>query len=300
MPLFHLPDMNWFEFEVLSQLLRREKYGNEILTNLNLKFKMESTSSGKLYPALQKLERKEYITRVKRKGETGEKGVTRGVERVYFSITDLGRSELANVTRYSSVSFIQGFLNVLQKEASRKVYEIIKEVSGPSPKCGIARICKESGIEEVFMGIEEMHSTKFFFLEMAIDGKVACSSVPENPTIDVTYIPSKIDDIPLKDGYLDAIVVVMLLHDLDEWEPLIAEGTRILRPGGIFVVVDFARFDSYVLEALMQEVHKLHKREEKLMGLPLADVASSLSKHLEEVKTERLKEILLAYGRKPN
>ncbi|MEA3559566.1 MAG: methyltransferase domain-containing protein [Candidatus Thermoplasmatota archaeon] len=298
MPPFHLPDMNWFEFEVLSQLLSREKYGNEILMDLNLKFEMGSISSGKLYPALHKLEKRGYIKRTKKKGETGKKGVTRGVERVYFSITKFGRSELENVTRYTSVSFIHGFFNILQKEASKKVYEIIERSVGPSPNCGIARICMESGMEKVFMEMDELHNARFFFLEMSIEGGVACTSIPENPIIDVTYIPSKIDDIPLKDGYLDAIVVTMLLHDLDEWEPLITECVRTLRPGGIFVVVDFARFDSYVLESLMQEVHKLHKREEKLMGLSLADVSSSLSKHLEDVKTERMKEILLAYGRK--
>ena len=58
-----LPDLNWFEFEVLSQLMGKQMYGNEILALLNQKFGEGSISSGKLYPVLQKLERKGFIER---------------------------------------------------------------------------------------------------------------------------------------------------------------------------------------------------------------------------------------------
>ena len=52
-----LPDLNWFDFEVLSHLLGENRYGHELLVLLNKKFGEDAVSSGKLYPALQKLER---------------------------------------------------------------------------------------------------------------------------------------------------------------------------------------------------------------------------------------------------
>ncbi len=111
-----------------------------------------------------------------------------------------------------------------------------------------------------------------------------------------TYLTSKIDDIPLKDGYLDVLCAAMLFHDLDDWGPLIKEVERVLRPGGMFVVVDFARFDSYIMEAMMQHFHKAKCEKEKLLGLGAEELDEALSGYFKDVKTERMKDIILAYG----
>jgi DNA-binding PadR family transcriptional regulator len=86
---FQFPNLNWFEFEILTQLMSQRRYGNEILLELNCKFGPGSFSSGKLYPALQKLEKKHYIKRVKEKKKAA--GVIRGVDRVYFTLTPDGK-----------------------------------------------------------------------------------------------------------------------------------------------------------------------------------------------------------------
>ena len=294
-----LPDMNWFEFDILSQLFIRRKYGNEILNDLNMKFGKGSISSGKLYPALQKLEKKGYIKRVvKTKDDHGEKG-TRGVERVYFTITSSGIRELENATTYSVNSLFHGMLNKLQMEVAERVFEIISGSIGTSFKCGMVKHDLEKNLEMVFSKMDQFNDVDFYFL--TIPCMHAEIDIEHGPSYmdNSTYLPSKTDDIPLRDGYLDALCAAMLLHDLDEWDEFLREGARVLRPGGMFVVVDFAKFDSYILEAMMRHFHRKRDEDDVLLGLDRDTLKEALSRHLEDVDTERMKEIIIAYGRKP-
>ncbi len=293
-----LPDMNWFEFDILSQLFIERKYGNEILNDLNMKFGEGSISSGKLYPALQKLEKKGYIKRTPIPKEDHRDKGTRGVERVYFTITSSGIKELENATTYSINSLFHGMMNRLQMEVAERVFEILSGSMGASFKCGIIKHDQEKNLEMIFSRMDQFNDVDLYFLVIPCMHSAVHVEHGRSSMENFSYLPSKIDDIPLKDGYLDVLCATMLFHDLDDWDPLLKEVKRVLRPGGIFVVVDFARFESYIMEAMMQHFHKARCEEEKLLGLRAEELEEALSGFFKDVKTERMKDIILAYGKK--
>ena len=70
--------------------------------------------------------------------------------------------------------------------------------------------------------------------------------------------------LPLPDGSFDAVVIHQVLHYADRPAAVIAEAARVLRPGGLLVVVDFA---PHVLEFLRDE-HAHHR-----LGFADAEVA---------------------------
>src|SRR5690242_952744 len=70
--------------------------------------------------------------------------------------------------------------------------------------------------------------------------------------------------LPLADASFDAVVIHQVLHYADRPAEAIAEPARVLRPGGMLVVVDFA---PHALEFLLEE--HAHRR----LGFTDADVA---------------------------
>jgi DNA-binding PadR family transcriptional regulator len=290
------PNLNWFEFEILTQLMAQKKYGNEIMLELNCKFGPGSISSGKLYPALQKLEKKHYIKRVKEKKKA--KGVIRGVDRVYFTLTVEGKKELEKAIFFSSTSMINELMFQLQLEVTERAYKIITGSLDDPHNIGLVVSGPGLGAEYVLERYKPIKKFKFFAFELGGEPEPDNTVKSEPVGMDITFIPAKDDDFPLKSNYLDAVVFVMVLHTCDDWEPLLKESARILKPGGILMIMDFAKFDSYILEALMRNVMTWRRGPPKDMGLDRKKVKDSLIPYIKNIKTERMKEIILVYGKK--
>lgn len=55
-------------------------------------------------------------------------------------------------------------------------------------------------------------------------------------------------DLPYKDGVLDFVYSSHLIEDFEDWNPVIAEWSRVLKPGGHLVILlpDHERFRLYV------------------------------------------------------
>ncbi|WP_339164628.1 PadR family transcriptional regulator [Siminovitchia sp. FSL W7-1587] len=72
---------------LLSLIAQRDLYGYEIIKTLKqLSDKAYEMSEGTLYPALRRLERKQWVTSYWSETQVGR--------RKYYSITDLGKKEL--------------------------------------------------------------------------------------------------------------------------------------------------------------------------------------------------------------
>jgi DNA-binding PadR family transcriptional regulator len=293
---FQFPNLNWFEFEILTQLWAQKKYGNEILLELNCKFGPNNISSGKLYPALQKLEKKHYIKRVKEKKKAT--GVIRGVDRVYFTLTPDGKKELEKATFYSSTSLINGLLFQLRMEVTERAYEIITGTIENPVNVGLVIGGPGQGMEHILERVKPLTELKFFALELGGEHEHDDITKSEKSNLDISFIPAKDDDLPLKSNYLDAVVLISVFHYRKNWKPLLKESARILKPGGILMIIDFAKFDSYILEAMMKSVLTWKDQPPEDMGLDKEKVVDSLKPYLKNIKTEKMKEIILVYGKK--
>lgn len=75
---------------LLSQISKMDMYGFEIVKNLQLKSNnLYKMSEGTLYPALQRLEQKKYLSSYWGNADAGGR-------RKYYSITEEGKKELLN------------------------------------------------------------------------------------------------------------------------------------------------------------------------------------------------------------
>lgn len=64
----------------------------------------------------------------------------------------------------------------------------------------------------------------------------------------VKFMQATADDLDFADGFFDYVVSVMVLHHLEKLQPALKEMARVLRPGGMLIVVDYLPKASHELE----------------------------------------------------
>jgi DNA-binding PadR family transcriptional regulator len=291
------PDMNWFEFEVLSQLMWEDRYGNQILQVLEERLGSDVVYSGKVYPALQRLEKKGFI---ERKKLTGKGASARGVDPIYYSLTKKGSAELKKTTMHTVIAFFEGVLATLRYKVAERALELIAESQEPPYKAGIAILGSVRQVGEDAMKMLNSFEDLEPILIM-VDGLCGkCSLCMENlpGTAGMMTMRAAVDDVPLKDDYLDVLAAVTLYKEGKEWEDFMREALRTVRPGGLVLMVEFGKFNSYILEEIMNSIHKHSGAACNLEELDEATLTVPLKGILKDVKSERLKEMLLVYGTK--
>jgi len=115
---------------------------------------------------------------------------------------------------------------------------------------------------------------------------------------DVELREGPAEALPLREGEVDAAFAHMVLHYLASPPDAIAEMVRVVRPGGVVVLVDFERHDR---EWMREELGVVW------LGFPIEDVRGWLAAAgLEDVRIEleagarELPQTFIASGRKPH
>jgi DNA-binding PadR family transcriptional regulator len=290
------PEMNWFEFEVLTQLLLEDKYGNQILQELEGRYGSDVVYSGKLYPTLQRLEKKGFIAR-KKVAERG--GSSRGIDPIYYSLSNNGRKEIEKTTMHTVISFFDGAMANLRMKVATRALEIVGQSGKPPFKTGIALLGSEkkigADVMQMITSIDAIEPVMIFVDNLCGKCELCSGGLPNlGGTMTVRGTP---DEIPLKDDYLDVLLTVVMYRKDEKWVSFMKEAIRTVRPGGIVIMVEFGQFNSYILEEIMNNIHKfsgavcdLEEVNEETLSAPLEDL-------LTDIGSERMKEMILVHGR---
>lgn len=294
-PLPELPEPNWFELEILYLLREKERYGNEMLTMLKKHLGESEVSSGKLYSDLKKMEKKRFIVRTKKKKQKSEGLMTRGVDRVYFRITESGKEALEKAERYMSCWQFESML----KRSSDRIPLLIEQSilpMGTGITVGVAVDPSRLGISRALDLLPEVDGVKFVLLLIDRDRNNTPLSDLGKRAMEMASFPSRDDDIPLKDDYLDAVISIYPLTRTSKEMTYINELVRIVKKGGKVIIVDFSKLESYILEDIFRS--QLGWSGEELKGHGSRGIKEILSEKLDDVDVRKFKEQYIAWGTK--
>jgi hypothetical protein len=251
---------------------------------------------------LRKLERAGYIKRLKMKKsdiekmETGMRHIlTRGVERIYFEITDEGIAAVEKALHFSSCIHFNKVMRALHGEVRDIIGDIIRPL-GVEITFGVVSSPTKQGIHRSVEMLPEMEDGELIFLLMGSkkDLEVDLSS---EFAVDLTTFPCKFDDIPLKSNYLDAAVSFIHLHDVSNPAKLMKEVVRTVKPGGQFILVDFSKLSSMVLEDIFNHNVDIN-RDTDYRGVDVDEIFDVMDDLVVKVHVERVKELFIIHGRK--
>jgi DNA-binding PadR family transcriptional regulator len=294
-PLPELPEPSWFEVEILYFLRDKERYGNEMLSMLKEHLGDSEVSSGKLYSDLKKMEKKKFIVRTKKKKQKSEGLMTRGVDRVYFRITDSGREALERCERYMSCWQFESML----KRSSERIPLLIEQVIlplGTGITVGVAVDPSRLGIYRALDLLPEVDGVKYVLLLISSDREHTSLSNLGKRAMEMASFPSKDDDIPLKDDYLDSVISIYPLARTSREMTYVNELVRVVKKGGNVIIVDFSKLESYILEDIFRS--QLGWSGEELKGHGSRGIKEILSEQLNDVDVKKFKEQYMAWGTK--
>lgn len=291
------PVINWFEFQVLSQLMGEDRYGNQILLCMQEMFGPDVVYSGKLYPTLQRLEKKGFIH--KKDAQAGGDSA-RGVDPIYYSLTGRGKAELQKATMMTAATFFQGAVEEMRVVVARRVMEIIGEEVEAPLTMGVAVLGSEKSIGPEAMAILE-GGKGITPLLIYVDGlcgkcRLCHGGLPGDRAY--TTVKATPEDVPLKDGYLDVLVTVVMYRGGDDWLSFMGEALRAVRPGGLVLMVEFGKFNSFILEVIMNSMHKSGGAVCDLVEVEEAMITGPLEGRLVDVTSDRINEMIIVHGRR--
>lgn len=304
-PLPDVPDIGWFELEILFYLWDSERYGNEMRVMLNDHLGENHVSTGKLYPVLKKMEKAGYIRKLKKKTKekiVDEEGVTsrlltRGVDRVYFEITDDGRKQMDNAISFSTAVLYDLKMQENHGKARKLISDLIRSM-GEDAQVGIMIPNTKRGILRARSLVKDIGSQNVVYLLMpTLKGK---EDPLKSDDVDFEFnsFPSKFEDIPLKSGYLDAVVSLVHLHDVPSRKRYFSELIRTLKPRGIFITVDIEKLGSSILDRIMTD-HVEHDGDDDFTGEDIDKLISFLKGKLRGMKVRTVNEMFILSGSKP-
>lgn len=294
-PLPPTPLIGWFEMEVLYLLLEKERYGNEIRMLLMRQPGEEAVSTGKLYPVLKNLEKQALIRKLpkrtteKIKSDEGmtSRLLTRGVDRVYFEITDRGKKELD-----ASVSFATAVLyNVRMSEVLDRLKERVRSLTndlGQDARIGIAALNTPRAVSEAKELASGIERGQVLYLLMG-------SAQEDAPPMPNSF-PARFEDIPLRSNYLDIVISTVHLSGAPESFP--TELVRTVRSNGKVVLTDLLKTPSSTLSFILT-LHAEHGLKGEYRGEDPYELENKLGDRLTDVRITTFSEMFMLEGVKP-
>jgi PadR family transcriptional regulator PadR len=208
---------------ILLLLWSDEYYGLEIQRRLG--FQGKNVGPGQLYPALRRLEEQGYIN--------SREAARVGANRVYYSITDMGKNTVVDTLmevmynfRYISLDFMRPYLEEAAEKAAIQPGETVLDLSSPL-------------MEKLRMKIimRNQPDGRYLLVNTVPDFASLLSEWITSEELDSVTLIDREDVEQLQDGSVDTVLAFYNIFELNlEW--VIGQSLRLLRGGGKLVICD--------------------------------------------------------------
>ncbi len=296
-----VPEIGWFELEILYLLQEKVRYGNEIRVLLNEHMGQDSVTTGKLYPVLKKMDKAGYIRQLKQKKlkkelseEEKEKGgfLTRGVDRRYYEITQEGEAQVDMALNFTtSMLFNREVGGLYLKMASR--LKDIMEHQGEDLNIGMTVPNTVRGYERGLELLPTDGGHRFILFSIGSGKEVEVGFDTGHRGLDIRSFLSKYDDLPLKGDYLDIVISTIHLSDAPNARRYLSELLRTVKPGGLLIIIGYLDKGSVLLDRILQ-----FQLGGSYTGEDLDDVRKKLKGKIVDIKTRSYGELFMIYGYK--
>jgi len=229
---------------ILLLLWSGEYYGLEI--QRRLRFQGKNVGPGQLYPALRRLEEKDYIS---------SREVSRvGADRIYYSITEAGKAKVVEnlmevlfIMRYISIDYLNPYLEEAVVKADIKPGATILDISSPV-------------MEKLRMKTTELHKPdgRYFLVNTTPVFADLLNDWVRLENREGVEVLSKEEVEQLANGIADVVLALFNITEVNvDWS--VDQALRILKKGGKFVICDIAaRLGDTIRDDLYKEFLPLH------------------------------------------
>ena len=229
---------------ILLLLWSDEYYGLEI--QRRLRYQGKNVGPGQLYPALRKLEAREYIT--------SREAQRVGADRIYYSITEKGKQvvvenflEVLYFMRYLSIDFLNPYLAEAVKKADIKPDSTILDLSSPV-------------MEKIRMQTTELHKPngQYFLVNTSPVFAEALSEWVRSEELEGIKVIDEKGVESLGDETVDVVLALFNITEINlNWT--IDQAIRVLKVGGKLVLCDIAaREEDTIRDDLYKVYMPLH------------------------------------------
>ncbi len=296
-----VPDIGWFELEILYLLQEKVRYGNEIRILLNEHMGQDSVTTGKLYPVLKKMDKAGYIRQLKQKkskkeikDEEKEKGgfLTRGVDRRYYEITEEGAGQIDNALKFTTSMLYNREVGVLYMKLADRLREIIDH-QGDDLNIGMTIPNTIRGYERGLdlLPVDGDHRFILFPIRSGREGDVQFDLSQRE--LDIRSFLSKYDDLPLKGDYLDIAISTIHISEAPNARRYLSELLRTVKSGGLLIIIGYIDKDSSLMERILH-----YQLGIGYVGEDMEKILGKLKGQVTDIRTRRYKELFMIYGYK--
>ena len=222
--------------------------------------------------------------------------LTRGVERVYFEMTEEGEEQLDSAVDFSTHILFSRSMKKLHDGIRSHTEAIIGTTKGEMHTSIIVPDTL-SGVERARSMLPRMDLKQeiYLLMEGAEGSKDPLDT--EKLDFDMNHFHASFDDIPLKSNYLDMSASFVNTTEVPNPEEFLTEMVRTIKKGGILILVDFRRIESSILGSILS-THLDHYDKSTYRGQDPQRIEKILKEHLSDIEISTYDELFLLTGKK--